>query len=102
LRNRCVDGENRPEMFQMRTPMHACRAVAISLLPSDISEADRIADILRDEGWPQANRSLVVREALAALAEELSTKTSEEIFRFFIERSGQRAQRAKPLRNGAA
>ena len=66
------------------------RVIAASLRPEDIAAADRIVDSLRDEGWPNANRSLVIREALAALADVLQDRPPEEIFRHFIERRGRR------------
>ena len=70
------------------------RVIATSLLSTDIAEADRVADALREEGWPHANRSLVIREALARLSEDLDGKTAEEIFRYFIDRRGRRIARA--------
>jgi hypothetical protein len=63
--------------------------------------ADRLADILRSGGWPKANRSLVIREALARLEEDLLGKTAEEIFRYFVDRLARRAQ-AKSTRSGAS
>ena len=66
------------------------RIIAASLRPEDVAAADRIADALRDEGWPHANRSLVIREALAALADALKDRSSEEVFRHFIEKRGRR------------
>jgi hypothetical protein len=75
----------------MRSPDRTrYRIVAVSLRPDDIVAADRIVDALRDEGWPHANRSLVMREALAALAESLRGRSSEEVFRHFIDRRGRR------------
>ena len=77
------------------------RIIAASLRPEDIAAADRIVDALRDEGWPHANRSLVLREAVAALTELLRGRSSEEVFRHFIERRGRRVPAAtKP--NSAA
>ena len=73
------------------------RVIAASLRPEDIAAADRIVDALRDEGWPHANRSLVIREALAALADTLNDRSPEEVFRHFIEKRGRRiASPAKP------
>ena len=73
------------------------RVIAASLRPEDIAAADRIVDALRDEGWPHANRSLVIREALAALADVLKDRSSEEVFRHFIEKRGRRIpSAAKP------
>ena len=66
------------------------RIIAASLRPEDVAAADRIVDALRDEGWPHANRSLVIREALSGLAETLKGRSSEEVFRHFIERRGRR------------
>jgi hypothetical protein len=64
---------------------HRYRVIAASLGLEDIAEADRIAEALRDEGWPHANRSLVLREGLQCLCHDLLGKSSEEIFRYFIE-----------------
>lgn len=66
------------------------RIIAASLRPEDVVAADRIVEALRDEGWPNANRSLVIREALSGLAEALKDRSPEEIFRHFIERRGRR------------
>jgi hypothetical protein len=72
------------------------RVVATNLHPSGIAEADRVAEILNDEGWPRATRSLVVREALERLCEELRDKTPEDIFRFFRNRRAKRAAGPPP------
>ena len=66
----------------LRTPSRSRR--------EDIAAADRIVDALRDEGWPHANRSLVIREALSALTDSLKDHSTEEIFRHFIVRRGRR------------
>jgi hypothetical protein len=67
------------------------RVVAANLDSASITEADRIANILKNEGWPRATRSLVVREALDRLREDLSGKSPSEVFRYFIDRRGMRA-----------
>lgn len=64
------------------------RVIAASLRPEDIAAADRIVEALLDEGWPHANRSLVIREAIGALADALRERSNEEVFRHFIERRG--------------
>lgn len=79
-----------------RTRSH-CRTITANLRIEDIAEADRIVEALRDEGWPYANRSLVIREALGALCDDLRGKSSEEIFRHFIERRGRRIPRGPRL-----
>ena len=77
--------------MNVRTPnRRRYRIVAASLRPEDIAAADRVVDALRDEGWPHANRSLVIREAIGALADALRERSSEEVFRHFIERRGRR------------
>jgi len=66
------------------------QAIAVSLSPELTAEADRLASALRREGWPLANRSLVFREAVIGLCDELAGKTDAEIFRYFIDRRGRR------------
>jgi hypothetical protein len=67
------------------------RVIAVSLRDQEANAADRITEILRQAGWPKANRSLVVREALLRLEDELSEKSGEEIFRYFVDRYARRA-----------
>ena len=55
--------------------------------------ADRFADILRAAGWPRANRSLVIREALLRLHDDVADKTPEEIFRYFVDRQARRLRK---------
>lgn len=75
----------------MRAPERSqYRIVAVSLRRDDIDAADHIANALRDEGWPHANRSLVMREALLALRDALKNQSSEEIFKHFAERRRRR------------
>ena len=69
------------------------RVVATSLRPDDIAAADHIANALRAEGWPHANRSLVIREALTSFAESLCGKSPDQIFRHFLDRLGKRVAR---------
>ncbi len=67
------------------------RVVAISLYLDEAAEADRLTEILRRGGWPKANRSLVFRQALLQLQDDLVGKTPEEIFRYFVDRQATRA-----------
>ena len=69
------------------------RIVAVSLYSNEVIEADRLTEILRDAGWPKANRSLVVREGLSLLFETLAGKEPEDVFRYFLERRAQGANR---------
>lgn len=67
------------------------RVIAVSLYRDEAVEADRLTEILKNAGWHRANRSLVIREALARLQEELNGKSPEDVFRFFIDRYARRA-----------
>jgi hypothetical protein len=67
------------------------RVVAVSLPTSEVVEADRLTEMLLRAGWPKANRSLVVREALLRLLEDLAGKEPEEVFRDFLDRYAKRA-----------
>jgi len=69
------------------------KVVAANLHLAGIAQADRVATFLKDEGWPNATRSLVIREALERLWEDLCDKTPEEVFQYFIRRRGQRVGR---------
>ena len=87
----------KPAMTMRPSDRRRYRIIAASVRPDDIAAADRIVDALRDEGWPHANRSLVIREALSGLAETLKGRSPEEVFRHFIERRGRRIpSAAKP------
>ena len=67
------------------------RVIAVSLFEDDAQTADHITDALQQAGWPKANRSLVIREALLRLADDLVGKSSEEVFRYFVDRYARRA-----------
>ena len=67
------------------------RVIAVSLYDEEADAADRITAVLQHSGWPKANRSLVIREALRRLADELAGKSSEEIFRYFVDCYARRA-----------
>ena len=76
------------------------RVVTVSLYREEAEEADRLTEILKRAGWHKANRSLVIREALARLHEELVERSPEEIFRYFIDRHARRA--AAPRKSAAS
>jgi hypothetical protein len=67
------------------------RVVAISLYDDEATAADRLTDLLRRGGWPKANRSLIMREALIRLEEELAGMSIEEVFHYFASRQAKRA-----------
>ena len=67
------------------------RVVAISLYDDEAAAADHLTAILQRGGWPKANRSLVMREALVKLEEELAGMSAEDVFRYFANRLAKRA-----------
>jgi hypothetical protein len=74
-----------------KTAARRYRVIAVSLYDEEADAADRITAALQHSGWPKANRSLVIREALLHFADELVGKSSEEIFRYFVDRYARRA-----------
>jgi hypothetical protein len=66
------------------------RVVAVSLYEQEASEADRLAAVLKRAGWPKANRSMIVREALLLLEQAVAAKDDEVVFRYFVERYARR------------
>ena len=77
----------------MATKLARYRVVAVSLAPEAISAADRLATTLSDEGWPNATRSFIIREALERLREDLLGLNEEQIFFYFLKR---RARKTAP------
>ena len=71
--------------------MRRYRVIAVSLYEDEAAEVERMTAILRRGGWPKANRSLVIREALLRLEDELSGKSAEDVFRYFMDRYARRA-----------
>lgn len=62
------------------------RVVPASLYTPEANWIDQIADVLKRAGNPKANRSMVIREAIYRLQEELGDKSPDEVLRYFIER----------------
>ena len=67
------------------------RVVAVSLYTPESEWIDYITHALQRAGNPKATRSLVVREAILELQEELKDKAPLEISRHFLERQARRA-----------
>ena len=67
------------------------KATAYSLYSAQIDWVDQVAVNLRKAGSVMANRSLVVREAILRLQEELHNKSPQEILRDFNARQEKRA-----------
>src|SRR5262245_49928309 len=73
------------------------RVVAVSLYEREAREADRLADVLKRVGWPKANRSLIVREAILLLEQDVAGKDDEAVFRYFVERYARRLGPSRQL-----
>jgi hypothetical protein len=69
------------------------------LMP-EADAADHFTAVLREAGWPKANRRSSSARRCSALADELQGKSSEEIFRYFLERYTRRASQSSPSPNG--
>jgi hypothetical protein len=67
------------------------RVVAVSLYTPEAEWIDYITQVLQRAGNPKANRSLVVREAISRLQEELHDKSPEDALHYFIERQVRRS-----------
>jgi len=70
------------------------RIVAVSLYTPEADWIDEVALILQRAGNPKANRSLVVREAILRLQEDLRGKEASDVLRDFIDRHAKRGPRA--------
>jgi hypothetical protein len=84
-----------PEPARLRDAARAkpgYRVVAVSLYTPEADWIDRITRALQLAGNAKANRSLVVREAILRLQEELAAKGPGEILLDFTTRQARRAQ----------
>jgi hypothetical protein len=72
-------------------PTKSYKIVAVSLYLGDAAKADELVNTLHRAGWPSANRSLIVREALLRLSDELAGKSDEDILNFFVDSSKTRS-----------
>ena len=72
----------------------ACRVLAVSMSEVEADIADGLTRVLQMAGWPRANRSLVIREALRRLHEDLADKTPDEIVQYFLDRQSRRLRAA--------
>ena len=73
------------------------RVIGISLYDDEAAAADSLTAILQRGGWPKANRSLVMREALIRLEEELAGMSAEDVFHYFANRLAKRAAAQSPV-----
>jgi len=68
------------------------RVVAVSLYTPEADWIDQVTRALQLAGNAKANRSLVVREAILRLQEELAAKGPGELLQDFAARQARRAQ----------
>ena len=66
------------------------RVVAVSLYTPEANWIDEVVLILRRSGNPKANRSLVVREAILRLQEDLRAKEPGDVLHDFSDRHAKR------------
>jgi hypothetical protein len=95
LRERAVASVRQPKPASHLEPearKPGYRVVAVSLYAGEADWIDRTTGLLKTGGNPKANRSLVVREAILRLKEELAEKSPQEVVRDFIERGAKRTQ----------
>jgi hypothetical protein len=82
----------RPDrLLEAREKKKGYRVVAVSLYTPEAEWVDHLTQVLQRAGNPKANRSLVIREAIAQLQETVQGKNPEEILHCFIERQAKRA-----------
>jgi hypothetical protein len=68
------------------------RVVAVSLYTPEAEWIDRMAFNLQKAGNPKANRSLVVREAILRLQEQVELKDPSQTLKDFTERQAKRVR----------
>ena len=68
------------------------RIVAVSLYTPEADWIDNAAKVLQSAGNPKANRSLVVREAILRLQEDLATKDPSSVLKDFSQRQAKRTR----------
>jgi hypothetical protein len=60
--------------------------LSISFDPAEAQWVDEIVEALKQQGYPKAKRSEVVRVALLVLRDALAGQTREDMLRLFIQR----------------
>jgi hypothetical protein len=69
---------------------HRYRGFSISFDPAEARWIDGLVDLLRQEGFPRAARSEVVRLAVLGLRDALAGRTRSEIVQFLLQRDADR------------
>lgn len=71
-------------------PNRRHRGLSISFDPAEAQWVDALVDLLRQEGYPKAGRSEVVRLALLQLRDALVGRSRADIVKFFVQRDAER------------
>jgi hypothetical protein len=77
-------------MADIHVKRRRCRGLSISFDTAEARWIDTLVDALRQEGFPRAARSEVVRLGLLELREALAGRTAPEIVKFFAKREADR------------
>lgn len=71
---------------ESNTDKKGYRIVPISLYSNEASWVDEITEKLKKSGYPKANRSMVIREAISLLQNQIKGKEANELFDYFLEK----------------
>ena len=88
-----ADRDRRPKLTIDKASKRHYQIVAASLYDDELEIADRLTRLLRTAGWPAANRSFVIREALLRLNDELHDGTAEDVLNYFVASHTRRLKR---------
>lgn len=89
------DDQDRPPKPSVEKPNRRhYRIIAVSLYDGEIEIADRLTRLLRTAGWPTANRSFVIREALLRLNDDLLDSPPEDVLNYFVASQSRRLKRS--------
>ena len=81
-----------PRFLDAKETRKGYRIVAVSLYTPEAEWIDQTTKALQTSGNPKANRSLVVREAILRLQEDLGGTNAAEMVKSFMERQAQRGR----------
>ena len=81
-----------PRFLDTKDTRKGYRVVAVSLYTPEAEWIDQATKALQTSGSPKANRSLVVREAILRLQEDLGDTNAADMVKSFTERQAQRAR----------
>ena len=89
-----ADRDSRPNLTIDKASKRHYQVVAVSLYDDELEIADRLTRLLRMAGWPAANRSFVIREALLRLDDELRDGAAEDVLNYFVASQTRRLKRS--------